>query len=102
MKFFFSKGKFPLASLDSPPPLREDVGGFVLVVDLKTSSINDLQDSYLWDWVWREFGRIAKRRGMATEGEVHLLFWMKASVTSFEQPGGALELVNWILGEACR
>lgn len=103
MKFFHSKDEFPVSVAGELHPLKEDLGGIELVVDLEVASVNDLQDTYLWDWVWREFVAVARKLGMKRgASEAFLFFSVTSDLESLEAPGGAGVLVNWILGEACR
>lgn len=75
----------------------------VVRVDLASASINDLQDSYLWDWVQNQLVRLAKRRGLASAGEAYLLFWMsEMALASSDTPGGASVLVFWLMAEVER
>lgn len=106
--------EFPLATLGEAPPLKQDLGDVVMVLDMASLSVNELQDTYLWDWVARELRGIGMRRGvdsLSYKERLALrfleriglnLFILEGGVKDLDERGSGQKLVNWILGEACR
>jgi len=74
-------------------PTRETVA-----VDLATATINELQDTYLWDWVDIHLGMVAHLLGMKHGGEALQRFLDVRGGSAFLLlKGGSFVLVEWIL-----